>query len=132
MWGNIEDYYSGSAWDGAWVEISVDGGPFTHIEPMQEYTHTLYGLNTPCWSGDFDWQHVEFDLSEYTHTTIQLRFCFSSDSSMSYEGWYIDDVVISGIDCNASSVPALSLWAILIVVFFYMIILRRAQFSPTM
>lgn len=108
MWGDMEDSYSGSAWDGGWVEISVNGGPFQLLTPDEGYPFELNTGNQPCWSGTFDWQKVEIDLSMYTLQTVKIRYCFSSDSSMAYEGWGIDDFSIIGLDCEGAQVPALT------------------------
>jgi hypothetical protein len=57
MWGDIEQSSSSSAWDGALIEISLNGGGFTQLTPtVGGYTHTSNGYNswpngTPCWSG---------------------------------------------------------------------------------
>ncbi|MBD3169445.1 MAG: T9SS type A sorting domain-containing protein [candidate division Zixibacteria bacterium] len=103
MWGEIEESGGSSAWDGAMVEMSIDSGPFNQITPAGGYTHTTAGgyshpwpQGTPCWSGNFNWTEVEFDLSDYAFENVQIRFRFGSDSYVSYEGWYIDDVAIWG------------------------------------
>ncbi|MCP4632747.1 MAG: T9SS type A sorting domain-containing protein [candidate division Zixibacteria bacterium] len=103
MWGEIEESSASIAWDGAMVEISVDGGAYAQIAPVGGYTHVTSGgydhpwpANTPCWSGNIDWTYVEFDLSAFADNNIQIRFRFGSDNAVSYEGWYIDDVVIRG------------------------------------
>jgi len=89
------------------IEISVNGGAFNQITPDGGYSHTLYssssvpwGTGTPCWSGTFDWTEVVVDLDAYSSQNVQLRFRFGSDSSVSYEGWYIDDVVIMAPNCD--------------------------------
>lgn len=40
------------------------------------------------------WVFRDFDLSNYTGN-IKIRFSFSSDSSVSSEGWYVDDIEVS-------------------------------------
>jgi hypothetical protein len=105
MWGNIEQYSSTSAWDGALVEISLNGGGFTQLTPIGGYTHTSNGYNswpsgTPCWSGAFGWTEIICDLSAYADNNVQIRFRFSSDIYLAYEGWYIDDVEITSLDCT--------------------------------
>jgi len=42
------------------------------------------------------WNQYSVDLNPYVGQTIQLRFCFYSDSSIQYAGWYIDDLMILG------------------------------------
>jgi len=88
------------AWDGALVEISAGSGPWTSLTPAGGYSHTLYQetslpAGTPCYSGSFDWTEVETDLSAYSGVA-QIRFRFTSDGAVNYEGWYVDDVKVTG------------------------------------
>ena len=109
MWGDIEESSSSSAWDGALIEISVNAGGFTQLTPtIGGYTHTSNGYNswpggTPCWSGSFGWMEVICDLSTYANNNVQIRFRFSSDIYVGYEGWYIDDVEITSLDCTTDT-----------------------------
>jgi hypothetical protein len=114
MWGDIEQSSSTSAWDGALVEISLNGGGFTQLTPTGGgYTHTGNGWNswpsgTPCWSGSFGWTRVTCDLSSYANNNVRIRFRFSSDSYVAYEGWYIDDFEITSVDCLPQAIGTLS------------------------
>ncbi len=114
-WGAIEQSSSTAAWDGAIVEISLNGGPYTRITPVDGYTHSTVGgyshpwpAATPCWSGNFDWQMKEFDLAAYAGNNINLRFRFGSDNSVAYEGWYIDDILITAPHCDSIETGVLS------------------------
>ncbi len=90
------------AWDGAIVEISVDGGDnWSQIAPVGGYDYKIYPNadspfegDTPCFAWTDDWTKVEFDLSAYSGP-VRIRFVFGSDGYVADEGWYIDDVVIS-------------------------------------
>ncbi|MCK5127352.1 MAG: C10 family peptidase [candidate division Zixibacteria bacterium] len=91
-----------TAWDGAIVMISVDGGGWIQITPDEGYSHTIinnsaspFASGTPCFSGNNDWQQLSFDLSAYTGQA-QIMFRFGSDGNTAFEGWYIDDVEIDG------------------------------------
>jgi hypothetical protein len=71
--------------DQRWVQISVDGGPFTnvqqlHSDPMNEWL-----------------QNQAIDLSAYAGNVIQVRFHFDTIGSTfnNYRGWYLDDIQIS-------------------------------------
>lgn len=76
-----EYYWYGD--DYAWVEISQNGGPFTSL------TYYLYAT--------YGWQPFSMDLSSYVGSQIQFRFHFISHNQYSiYQGWYVDDVVVSG------------------------------------
>ena len=73
--------------DKKFVEVSTDGG-FSWIG--------LPGSPIPV---DFQsWHKRSYDLSAYRGQTIKIRFLFDSvtDFNNSTEGWYIDDVRISG------------------------------------
>ena len=91
------------AWDGAVVEISTNGGPWTAITPSGGYTHTIidnpaspFPPGMPCFSGTFSWQQETFDLSSYSGVA-QIRFRFGSDGGTTEEGWYVDDVTLTDV-----------------------------------
>lgn len=101
-WMNAEtsSYYTGYAYDGGIVEISIDGGEWEIIEPEDGYPFRIRGNTgnplpgeTPCFSGYRNWREVKFDLSDYSGMA-KIRFRFTSDQGVTREGWYIDDVVI--------------------------------------
>ncbi len=109
MWGEIEESSSDRAWDGAMVEISVQGEPFVQLTPEGSYTHTTIGdynhpwpADTPCWSGNFDWTRVVLDLTDYGEMNGYIRFRMGTDEMETYEGWYIDDVNLWGYGLNYS------------------------------
>jgi subtilisin family serine protease len=82
------ELYGGSeAWDGGIVEISVDGGDWQLITPVD-------GGGTPCFSGFHMWEREEFLLSGFSGTA-RFRFRFASNLEGTWEGWYIDDVVVA-------------------------------------
>ena len=100
---------SSQAWDGCFVEISTnDGVDFVHLEPEGGYPYTIYGHSespypngTPCFAGSTDWKHIEFDLSAYAFQIVRIAFRFGSDGLVTSEGWYIDDLEISGASTGA-------------------------------
>jgi hypothetical protein len=88
--------------DGAWLEISADGGTtWQVVTPDGGYNNTLdeeapHGLG-PCWAGaTAEWQLVRADLTPWAGATVQLRFRFfeDDDTGTAAAGWYIDDLVI--------------------------------------
>jgi len=102
-WRNIED--DATAWDGGIVMISVDGGAWEQITPVGGYPNTLVDNSsralpggTPCYSGSSDWTEAIFDLSAYSGVA-QVVFRFASDAAVNEEGWYIDDVAVTGTGC---------------------------------
>ena len=76
LWSEIE-----SGWDYLDVDVSSDGGA----------TWT----NVAWYDGDMDWTGQSIDLSPYISNQVKVRFRFVSDFMITYEGPYIDDVVIS-------------------------------------
>jgi hypothetical protein len=43
-----------------------------------------------------DWAQVTIDLTPYVGGTYNLKFEFKSDDSVTYEGWYLDDISVTG------------------------------------
>ena len=101
MWIEAETspLYTGKAYDGGILEMSVDGGAFTRVTPVGGYPYTIragsnpgpFPADTPVFSGAYDWQQVTFDLTGVSGTAT-FRFRFGSDGAVVKEGWYIDDV----------------------------------------
>lgn len=69
-----------SCCDSGNVEISIDNG---------DNWDTLVRL-----TGQNDWQFTMISLKPYTKKEILIRFRFTSDSSWTYDGWFIQDVQI--------------------------------------
>ncbi|MBN2723817.1 MAG: DUF4215 domain-containing protein [Deltaproteobacteria bacterium] len=91
-----------SSW--LYSEDGYDGG---HLEVKQGTTWTMITDVTPvyndlcdqedCWSNEYDtpaWSTIEADISSYAGETVQIRWCFRSDVSGNYDGWFLDDVTI--------------------------------------
>jgi len=79
-WKDIESV----SWDWARVDVTKDGGVtwFTVWGPVGGVTDTAYEQQT-----------VVLDPT-YNVANFQFRFYFKSDSSVQYEGWYVDDIGI--------------------------------------
>jgi hypothetical protein len=96
------------AYEGAVIELSVDGGPFEIITPDDGYTGPVGdGL---CTDNPLDGQQAftldsfytteTVDLSAYAGSSIQLGFrvgwdCGNCPSDQTGRGWFIDNVVVS-------------------------------------
>jgi len=81
-------YMIESGYDNAYVEIN-DGAGWQNITPGGSYT-----------SATFAWVKQTIDLSGYSGS-ISLRFRLVTDFSITYPGWYIDDVLITEVaQCN--------------------------------
>ncbi len=105
-----KDEFSG--YDGAIVMISNGIGQWTSLTPSGGYplalsSGTALPAGTRCFSGSTDWVNTEFDLTLYSGVH-QFMFRFVSDMAVTGEGWYIDDVRVSGccqslsgnVDCD--------------------------------
>ncbi len=55
-------------------------------------------VGQPAYNGQSGgWKQANFDLSAYVGQTCQIIFETSSDSSVQYDGWYIDDVGFTSV-----------------------------------
>lgn len=95
MWMNSE-----STHDGGNLEVSVNGGAFG-VVPTAALTvpyndSAVAALGGPGWDGTTYavWTKVRADLSGYAGSTVQFRFHFASDASVTFSGWYIDDFAL--------------------------------------
>ncbi|MBW8050215.1 MAG: hypothetical protein FVQ77_07730 [Cytophagales bacterium] len=84
FYGFYETETPGTIWDQRWVQISLNGGPFTNI--VQLFGETM---NT--------WHQHQIDLSTYVGNMIQIRFFFNTIDGVAnnFWGWSIDDFEIS-------------------------------------
>lgn len=76
-------YFTESCCDRCYVEISVDGGSWQYIPPI------LYGTQST-------WVPESYSLNSYVGHSIRVRFRLYTDGSVTYDGWYIDDVCVRG------------------------------------
>jgi hypothetical protein len=95
---DLEDWDT-YAFDGARVEVQVNGGEWVPVTPAGGYTHTIWGSdeglpqNAPCWSGSSpQWRAETIDLSPHAPGPIRVRFRMSSDLYVGAGGWWVDDV----------------------------------------
>ena len=97
-WLQAEDSSSG-CYDGGAVEVSLDGGlSWTRVSD-DRITPQYDDTSDSIWCQDDDtsstqWTQYTVDLSDYAGHEIRIRFVFESDSSVTREGWYIDDVKV--------------------------------------
>ncbi len=111
-WRQIEQSGAAACWDGGTLEISSDGGstfapvPGSSIigggtyrgQISGQYGNPLAGLDG--WCDDparpYTTGPVIVDLGAHAGQTVQLRFRLGTDSSVSKEGWYVDDIKVNG------------------------------------
>ncbi|HEY3249713.1 MAG TPA: M14 family zinc carboxypeptidase [Ignavibacteria bacterium] len=77
-------YTTEVGYDFCMVEVSSDNG--TSWQTVTQYSGTLS-----------TWTQQTFDISNYTNSSgqVKVRFRLTSDASLVYDGWYVDDVVIT-------------------------------------
>ncbi len=110
----LEDSTS-ACWDGGLLEISTDGGvSFAAVTNDKMLTDPYDGLissqySNPAgglegWCGDpQDWLNSVVDFNDYAGQEVIFRFRLGTDSSVSHEGWYIDDVKVQS--CQTDGTP---------------------------
>jgi hypothetical protein len=109
QWYDIEANY-----DGGNVKISTNGGAtWTILTPDIGYNGTARSTNAgipneACFTGRNNraWQKVTFNLTAYKGQTVMIRWHFGSDGSVTYPGWYVDDVRLESVDDTTEPVFA--------------------------
>ncbi|MFH2005871.1 MAG: DUF4215 domain-containing protein [bacterium] len=87
----------GSSFDGANVKISTNGGASYALLTTASVPYNLTVGGEQAWGGNYSangWTQVTADLAAYVGQTVNVRFAFRTDSSVTYPGVYIDDVMI--------------------------------------
>ncbi|MFQ6128375.1 MAG: Ig-like domain-containing protein, partial [Thermoplasmata archaeon] len=96
----------GSGEDGAWVEMSLDGGPFELISPVGGYPDLRFGAEPAYAQLSGDWVQAEFNISSAIGSTVCFRFRFWDFSNLFppnkglnkvAPGWYLDDFEVVNI-----------------------------------
>ncbi|MEO8613249.1 MAG: M4 family metallopeptidase [Chloroflexota bacterium] len=96
-------------YDGAVVEYSMDGGPWSDAGPLyeagQNYNGTIYtGYGNPL-SGrqgfvqrTHGYVSSRYNLSSLAGHSIRFRWVIGADDSGAYYGWFLDDIQIYNCD----------------------------------
>lgn len=99
-WMDVEVYNEYLSWDGAIIEMRLNGGQWNLIEPVGGYQYQIHPYSEgpfpsgmPCIAGSHDWDYLRFDLRGI-EGNARFRFRFGTDGSSAREGWYIDDVML--------------------------------------
>jgi hypothetical protein len=97
--------YPDSAYDCGLVEFRLDGGSWLQADLAPGYVHTIRSISTLTdwlpWplevlSGTQNWENYSFAIPDGT-LSLEVRFLFGSDQGAVREGWYIDDIALTGI-----------------------------------
>ena len=121
----MEPRSAGGCYDGGLVEISTDnGGTWTKLPSAAMLTDPYDGAlasgnplsPAPAWCGDpQDWLRSVVDIQAYAGQTVRFRFRLGSDTSVSREGWYLDDVKVqaclAGLFSGSFETGDLSPWS---------------------
>jgi len=71
-----------ASWDYCYVQINADGINWLDLRPRVDGLHSA--------------RDVSLSLNNYVPGTFRIRFRFKSDSYITEEGWYVDDIHIGG------------------------------------
>lgn len=93
-------------WDGGVVQVSTDGGTtWQSLAPDGGYPGSIQdkgnACNLPVGTGVFtgtalSWSEEVFPLSGFSGE-VKLRWLFASDTAVTEEGWWLDDIVVSHV-----------------------------------
>ncbi|MGA8277240.1 MAG: choice-of-anchor J domain-containing protein, partial [Rhodanobacteraceae bacterium] len=105
-WRNMGGSPVDTCYDGGILEVSLDGGTFQQVpgtlletDPYNgtiasSFSNPLAGMQ--AWCGQQNYTNSVVDISTYAGHDAQFRFRLGSDSLISNEGWYIDDINVQG------------------------------------
>jgi len=90
-----------SRWDAGVVEISTNNGAnWTDLGDkitQNGYTGTTFYGFAGFYGNSNAWVETKIDLSEYANQKVLIRFQMRYDFSVFEEGWFIDDISVTGI-----------------------------------
>ena len=79
-------------WDYGRVQVSANGGAWV---TLASYTGNQY-----------TWQEVSIDLSQFAGQALNIRFLLETDTYVTEDGWYIDDVMLLGAGSDNQTPPS--------------------------
>ncbi len=103
--GENSGFYPDSCYDGGVVEVLLDGGAWEPAVLNPDYTHALraeaadtvpFDYPRQMISGAAEWSLYAIEIPDGTES-LQVRFGFASDGGVTREGWYLDDMLLTGI-----------------------------------
>jgi len=80
-----------SGYDYGYVQVSTNNATWTTVAT---YNGTLAA-----------WTRAEIDLGAYAGQSLYLRFRLETDYSVVYDGWYLDDLVVTGLGSQNQTPP---------------------------
>jgi len=115
MWIDAQYVRADEAYDGGRLQIGQLGS-WEDLQPSGGYPYQIvsgttgpFEPGTGVWSGISGWQELAWEVPAELSGPRRLRWVFGSDESGTREGWYIDDLVVEGLqgiaDDSDSPVP---------------------------
>ena len=100
-------------WDFAMVEISTDGGnSWTHLVGQYMTAASGIGVQTVGLHGydgqQNNWLEEKINLNSYCGQNIMVRFRLITDSGVTEDGWYVDDIAVRALPNQANVPPYIS------------------------
>jgi hypothetical protein len=88
-----------NSWDYAYVEVSTDGVHFSPVPGSITSGDNPHGTNRGhgITGSSGGWIEAVFDLNSFAGEYIYLRFSYYTDSYVTYEGFYVDDISPIGV-----------------------------------
>jgi len=113
--GEYPNYYSGTATiDGEFYASALSFYHRYDIEEGYDYGRVQVSADGGAWQtvASYDdvqnsWQQVNIDLGQFAGQALRIRFLMETDSWVTEDGWYIDDVEVygAGSDNQLPAVP---------------------------
>lgn len=106
-WRQLEINGATNCYDKGLVEVSGNGGAFTAL-PANRLLNDPYRTAAGGWCDDparpYNAADTLIDLADYVGQTVQLRWRVTTDTSVSKEGMYVDDIRVQA--CSPDSIFA--------------------------
>ncbi|MEM1124413.1 MAG: 3-coathanger stack domain-containing protein, partial [Bacteroidota bacterium] len=91
-------------WDGGIIEISTNNGvSWTDLGPnitQNGYTELVRNSFNAFSNSSGGWIETKVDLSAYAGENVLIRWNMIFDISISWEGWYVDDIQLTNLNVN--------------------------------
>jgi hypothetical protein len=117
--GDYDDYWNATATiDGEFFASELRFWHRYAIEQGWDYGRVQASAGGGAWQtltsftgNQSSWQEVVLDLSQFTGQAVRLRFLLETDTWVTEDGWYIDDVSLAGGGSTNQTPPAPTLLA---------------------
>ena len=86
-------------------------GDYSSKEYFHEDSYATWGTSSETINNTTWWKQETFDMDFLSgQNDIRIRFWLQSDGSIQREGWYIDDIVVSGSNSSGSEFKNLTIY----------------------